>query len=530
MLELRHAVKCMSGRSLSGAESPGTKTLSRVYRRHMVARQIALHILRFALLLASVPLATAQGRITRVQPSPGLQNSAGGASLSESPLLSVGQMRADLAFLREKIKAQDANPWLYTSQDDFDRLFEKLNMDIDRPLSRMEFYRRAAPLAASLKDGHTLVDPLIDDFQAYAKTGGVFPMEVTFLNGRLYVASNATGDDRLSPGVEIVSINGRQVSAIVRDYRGLINDVHPIYDVYARLFREMYWLQYGEPKVFVITYRKNNGIPRTVTVSPHVYPEDAFHSYQPGGSSYDFKILPSGIGLLTINSFAPSEDFSPFLDRTFDALQQSGTNALIIDIRKNGGGSGRLAQETVSYLTDQPYKGIGAFYVKVTDDLKALYQRGDTHTDEDTKRIVMNNPSGSLVDGLKDSGPIVITPPHRDHVFHGKVYLLTANNTFSAAAMFAAYVKCNNLGTVVGQEPGQSTNFVADAVPFIMPNSGLSFDVSFSDIHMPCEQSYYHGIRPDYPVVPSPQSITRSQDVVLDYTLRLISQTTRQRR
>jgi C-terminal processing protease CtpA/Prc len=116
----------------------------------------------------------------------------------------------------------------------------------------------------------------------------------------------------------------------------------------------------------------------------------------------------------------------------------------------------------------------------------------------------------------------MITPPHRDHVFRGPVYVLTANNTFSAAAMFTAYIKCNRLGKIVGEEPGQSTNFVADAVPFTMPNSGLGFEVSFSEIHMACEQSYYHGIQPDHPFSASRASIAEGKDAVLDFTLGLI--------
>jgi hypothetical protein len=445
------------------------------------------------------------------------------ATLTGAAPLTETQMHADLAYLHAKILSQDSNPFLYTSSANFERLYEELDREVDRPLDRIEFYRRAARLASSLQDGHTLVDPLIGDFQTYAVDGAVFPLEVAFLGDRLYVTANDTGDPQLEPGTEITSINGKNVAAIVDDYRGLINDVHPLYDVYARLFRELYWLSYGAPQRFEIGYHTNDGATGRVTVPAHVYPASGFHSYQPAGQPYAFRILPSNVGLLTINSFQPADGFDAFLDNTFATLQAKHIDSLIIDVRKNGGGSGRLAQEVVSYLTDQPYKQIGAFYVKVTDDLKALYREGTTHTDADTKRIVMNNPSGTLVNALKESGPIVVTPPRRDHVFRGSVYLLTANNTFSAAAMFAAYIKCNALGTVVGTPPGQSTNFVADAVPFTMPNSGLTFDVSFSEIHMPCDQSYYDGIQPDIVVTSSPESLALGKDVVLDLTLARIA-------
>lgn len=472
-------------------------------------------------------------------------SSASGVPSGQPMLLSVKHMRDDLAFMREKIRLQHSNPYLYTHAKTFDQLYRELDRGLDRPLDRLEFYRRAARLAASLKDGHTLVDLQIDDFEAFAKTHGVFPLPVSFINGRLYVAADesdaakppphesrikeikpeAIKPNAIKPGVEITAINGKSTSAIVDDYRGLINDVHPIYDVYARLFRELYWLRYGAVPTFTIAYRNNDGSTGTATMASRLFPPGAFHSYQPEGTAYKFEMLPSHrAGLLTINSFSPSDGFDAFLDQSFATLQQNNAGALIIDIRKNGGGSGRLAQQVVSYLTDRPYKLIGAFYVKVTDDLKTLYRQATTHTDEDTRKIVMSHPSGELVDGLKDSGPVVITPVHRDHVFHGDVYLLTANNTFSAAAMFAAYVKCNRLGTVVGEEPGQATNFVADAVPFTMPNSKLTFEVSFSEIHMPCEQSYVHGIRPDDPVTPTPEQLASGKDAALDYTLKLIEQ------
>ena len=442
---------------------------------------------------------------------------------SREAMLSPQQMRSDLAFLREKILAQHSHPFLYTQPDEFERLYREVHASLDAPLDKAEFYRRAARLAASLKDGHTLVDLRLDAFSEFAKNHGVLPLETVFIGSHLYVGVNSSGDPRLKPGTEILAINRMRVAAIVEAYRGLINDVHPVYDVYARLFRELFWLRYGAPERFAIEFRTDDGKNGTADVPAHIFADNEFHSYIPAGQTFSFKMLPDvGAGLLTINSFAPSPEFDAFLEQTFQTLQARHVPALIIDIRKNGGGSGRLAQQVVSYLTDQPYKLIGAFYVKVTDDLKALYAKGTTHTDEDTRRIVMNNPAGALVDGLKDSGPVMITPTHRDSVFRGAVYVLTANNTFSAAAMFASYVKCNRLGKIVGEEPGQATNFIADAVPFTMPNSELSFGVSFSEIHMACEQSYYHGIRPDYPLRASSASIAQGKDVVLDFATDLI--------
>ncbi|HEY0180178.1 MAG TPA: S41 family peptidase [Dokdonella sp.] len=406
-------------------------------------------------------------------------------------------MNADLVFLRDKILAQHPHPFLYGNEDRWLALQRSIARHLDAPLDRIEFYRRIAPLAAFLRDGHTLVNPPLEDFHAYADAHGVFPLQVRFVDRHLIVAANASTDARLDAGTEIVSIDGRAVKRVVADYRELINDVGPLYDVYARLFRELYWLRYGSADTFEIGYASPRAGSGTVTVAAHRYQRSEFQSYRPEGDAHAFEMLAPDVGLLTVNSFSPSDDYDAFLERSFAALRAEHARGLIIDVRRNGGGSGRLAQSLMSYLTDVKYPQIGAFYVKVTDDLKALYAQGTTHTDEDTRRLVEANRSGTLVDGLRDSGPVFATPaPHAD-VFRGDVAVLTANNTFSAAAMFAAYFKCSGRGKVVGEEPGQATQFVADAVPFTMPHSELTFGVSFSEIHMPCERSYFHGIRPD---------------------------------
>ena len=137
------------------------------------------------------------------------------------------------------------------------------------------------------------------------------------------------------------------------------------------------------------------------------------------------------------------------------------------------------------------------------------------------RRIVMTNPPGARVDALASTGPAMIDPPARPNRFAGRVLVLTGNNTLSAAAMFAAAVKCNGIAELVGGEPGQATSFLADALPHALPHSGLAFTVSFSEIHMPCDQSYVRGVRPNHPVETTADHLRTGADPVLDHALRL---------
>lgn len=444
-----------------------------------------------------------------------------GMELAPAPqaALSVADMRRDLDFLYEKILAQHANPFLYISEREFERRYQQELERLERPLDRIEFYRRAARLASALRDGHTLMEPPLDAFRLHGRSSGVFALDVRFIGERLFVVRDLSGAG-LAPGAEITAIDGRTVPEIVSDFRELITDVHPLFDVYARLFRELLWLRYGGGDDFSITTGGNS---RRVVIAPARPLDVAEQGRDTRQEAYRFDILPDDVGLLTIDSFSPSPGFEPFLERCFTRLRAEAVDELIIDIRRNGGGSGRLAQHLMSYLTAEPYTLIDGFFVRVTEDLQALYRRADTHTDVDTRNVVLNNRPGSRVDALAESGPVRVTPEPRAQVFRGRVYVLTGNNTLSAAAMFAAMAKCNSVAEIVGAEPGQTTKFLADALPLTMPHSGLAFTVSFSEIHMPCEQSYVRGIQPNYPAIATPSDLEAGRDVALDTALALIA-------
>ena len=66
----------------------------------------------------------------------------------------------------------------------------------------------------------------------------------------------------------------------------------------------------------------------------------------------------------------------------------------------------------------------------------------------------------------------------KDLLFDGDFYLLTSSGTFSSGMLYAQYVKDNNIGTIIGEAPGNDPNGYGEVVYFALPNSKIFMSVS----------------------------------------------------
>ncbi len=134
----------------------------------------------------------------------------------------------------------------------------------------------------------------------------------------------------------------------------------------------------------------------------------------------EVKILPGNIGYINLTRFANAY----YGGETAIATMQfvANTNALIFDLRQNGGGSPSMIQLITSYLYDQDEtKHINSFYFRPTDE----YQQFWTLPFVPGKQI-----------------------PDVD------VYVLTSNRTFSAAEEFTYNLKNMERATIIGETTG----------------------------------------------------------------------------
>ncbi len=134
--------------------------------------------------------------------------------------------------------------------------------------------------------------------------------------------------------------------------------------------------------------------------------------------------LAGGIGYIEVVGFPRPRAFKPVLDRAMSGLK--GSRALIIDVRRNGGGSPETVAYLVSYLVE-PGRPI--------NDIVSRVPRTKNFT--------------------RESQSSVPTPVSFAGV---PVYVLTSKATFSGGEEFAYDVQALKRGTIVGEVTGGGAN------------------------------------------------------------------------
>lgn len=151
---------------------------------------------------------------------------------------------------------------------------------------------------------------------------------------------------------------------------------------------------------------------------------------------------------IQLNSL-PSDSYRRFFEDAFREARERSAEAIILDIRNNGGGNSVWCDEFLSYIVDRE-----------TD----LYIYKGWRSKFPSRNVTVS-------DGLARIRPVT-----NGLSFKGKVILLTSSRTFSSATFFAVAIKDNGLGTVIGEPVGNASiryGYMAD--PITLSHTGLSF-------------------------------------------------------
>ena len=193
-------------------------------------------------------------------------------------------------------------------------------------------------------------------------------------------------------------------------------------------------------------------------------------------SNYGFieiKILPGNIGYLRLDSFSYDTGAQ---DAAVGAMSfLSNADAVIIDLRRNGGGSPEMVQFLCSYFLDNPRKHLNSFSYKDPEKLTQYW----TYTYLPGKRL-------DKVD----------------------LYLLTSANTFSAAEEFAYNLKNLKRATVIGEATGGG----AHDNRFVILSDRFEMSLPFARAVNPVTKTNWEGVgvEPDVKV-PQDKALATAQ-------------------
>jgi len=422
-------------------------------------------------------------------------------SAQSEKLLSVKHMQKDIDQLLAVVDAHP-DPFSHIGEEEFLNHFKELKKEFKKPLSRIEFYKRAATQIALIKDGHSSVHMPRFWMDGKRKQNGALPFKVFMSNqDELFVQKQFKEID-IPVGSKITHINDMSVA-------DFITAIDPWISYEKKRFRntiiddqfELYlYLVIGKSDGLSFTYESAET--KRVVIENMSYKDwkaaDKLNREEREGLGigrpYEYEQVSEGVGIIKIYSFLSSDidDYDRFLKKTFESIKEDEIHSLIIDVRGNYGGQPKIASKLFHYLTDSPFKGVARSSMKVSKAQREYYyerypqlrmkeyilQRREGDLDFDA---IMRNEIGTytIEDGYHNE-----LPKTRKYEYNGDLYLLTNRDSYSAASTFASTFQCYQMGTIIGEETGGTKIFRANAIWIKLKNSAFYVGMSTTNVRV----------------------------------------------
>lgn len=337
-----------------------------------------------------------------------------------------------------------------------------------------------------------------------------------YSGGKYYVVNvNSEAEERgldIRPGWEVVQVDGVPVSEYVRR---LLGDQTLWYDP-VRNCLYLRWLQLptapvaagapdplaaqtgaatSEPRAATsesspinVVFRTGEGaevsldIPTDWSVSVPRYswpPKYRDAAGIPSRGNMYTAMLEGGVGYVQVRSMStnPKSDMNQL--RQFVEKEQP--EALVIDIRGNGGGSDNYWQSLVAMLAEEPVSARFGLAWRKSDFVTPFVEQKGVH-----KRPVMPRSElealaaegrvpPELLTGAFDEirvGERTVNPSKNSLRFSGRICLLVDDYVFSSAESFAAFCKGSGWATLIGSFTG-GDGIGFDPGLLALPNSGM---------------------------------------------------------
>jgi Peptidase family S41 len=449
--------------------------------------------------------------------------------VSAQRVYTPAELKQDFTILKAAL--QEAHPGLYryNSKETIDNLFNAVQQKLNTGMTELEFYRLVAPLLSAIGDGHTKWHrkDKVDDRYAFFDEG-YFPLQLYFRKNKAYVSSSYLPGEIITPGTEILSINGENIDKIREKlFSNIFSDGRIVSSKYQELnhfFAGDYATYVSPAKQFTVEYTGKNGKRETVTLSSisktNISPEVS------SNEKFNISYPEKGVALMRIPVFE-DEDKTPsypdFLASAFKEIRQKKISSLIIDLRNNEGGTDAFGFQLYAYLTRNPFRYYDHFSV-VTNQPYSFAQYAQFPPGIDSLKATLVKAGNEFHFIYKDG--LDTLDPQAD-AFTGKVYILQNGSSFSVTSEFCSIAKDNQRAIMIGDENGgtfQGNNSGGFAL-VELPNTKIGLDIPLLGyyMHLQHPHSSTEGIPADYSVIPSIENVLQKKDVVLEKALQLIN-------
>jgi hypothetical protein len=442
---------------------------------------------------------------------------------------------ADLDTMMHCIEEAHPNPYYFTEKQHITALRDSIVRVLPDSLQRLPFSMYVRRLASSYNDGH-LAASIDEEYSEFINKGGkIFPFSLSAEQGRLSVRKVFSTQSTIQLLHTITRINGLSADSLLdvftkeesgerfshRQKRALNN------------FAQHLWT-HGVFTPFNIQYREKIDSPEQTSQMAgmtwqEIKAQGRTLSEEQSSAFYRYTLLPEKIGLMEwFTMYDDKQKFNAFLEQTFRSLQQDSAKGLIIDVRRNRGGSSGYGEQLLDYITEKPYKiggrkewktsmqykrFVDGLYAQVPWTLRWIPFHWFIPTLE-MLRFHAERPVG-LIDTTNNSE--LHRPKPNALRFRGPVYMLMGTDTFSSGMLLTDAVSTYDICPLLGEETGELANSFGEVCFFDTPNTKILVSVSTARFtRNNGDVNDKRGVMPTFEVKQKPEDTVKGVDTVME--------------
>jgi carboxyl-terminal processing protease len=378
---------------------------------------------------------------------------------------------------------------------DWDKTYLEFIPKVIATKSTLEYYKVLLAFCAKLKDGHTnIYEPDELDDELYGR-----PAIVTRLIENKVIIIRILDEKLKAEGIEI----GQEVVEIdnipVKKYADenvlpFVSESAPQSLDVTVYQREL--LKGSTSKSITLTIKSlagkvfKNSLPRLNITE--------FRKLLPARKPFEMKMLPGNIAHIMVNSMEGSDKADQLFAAKYAEIEKA--DAIILDLRENGGGNSNIGYNILAFLTDKSFKGSKWF----TRNYRPTYRAWGNPQEKFGEEA-----SSISADRLKAvrKGAKVYDKP---------VIVLSSPRTFSAAEDFLVAFKPLKRGLIIGEPSGGSTG---QPMVISLPGGGSARICTKRDAFADGTEFVGVGVVPDVPASPKITDFIEGKDAVLEVAL-----------
>lgn len=446
-----------------------------------------------------------------------------------STKLSNQAVKEDFDYLYQSLQETHYNLFAFRSKKEYDSLFAHLKSSLTADsLTLLEAVSCYQKLVSFANTGHCEIDFPAQPYIEYAYAGGtVFPLELAFENGKVFIRKNFSDNAKITVGDELVAIDNKPINELLQQIYPLVSAEREYFKnakiefwSFPRLFFQLngstdHWniqvktskdeiidLEIGAVPVLDFEGNRNGEV---------VNPKRKVELH--GNAAY---LNP---GLFASETEDGEERYRQFIDSTFAVVKNHQIKNLIVDLRNNPGGHNAYSDYLISYFAHKSFKWYSSFSVKTSKILKE-YTRQQTDTTDGYTTAILRTGDGQVFEYDFPS----YNPIEKSKRFKGNVYVLINRHTYSMAAVSAALIQDYKFGKIVGEETGDVPTLHASQFSYALPQTNILVKIPKSYIVRVNKSEKLEGVMPDIYIQ---DHLLDDTDEILDGLLKLLKKNTK---